>query len=269
MTRRKVPLACVSVAWYRRVVEDLGSNWLSFSGDYEDLVRAARELVKITHDARKVSPTLRPAYEKVGRINERLVRQYVAAGVVSPGERQGREVRFGFPQLLQLVVARHLIAVERWKLPQIASLMRTATASDLRRLLPSLAADLLGGTERDEPSPSDAVASTVHRMREARVAESLKESGTWLASAPAPLNTLVRDSVDAADFARDRERLQGAVDLDASEWLHFRLTPWTEVHVRADALSAWDDDLVDALAENLKNMLRHVAAERAKPRRGR
>lgn len=251
-------------------VEDVESKWLSFSGDYEDLVRAARELVTVTHDARKASPTMRAAYERVGRINERLVRQYVAAGAVSPGERQGREVRFGFRQLLQLVVARHLIAVERWKLPQIASLMRTATASDLRRLLPSLAADLLSGKDSDEWSASEARAPVeLRQARHMEPAKELKASGAWFEPAPVSLHTLVRDSLDAADFARDRERLQGAVDIDASEWFHFRLTPWTEVHVRADALTAWDDELVDALAGNLKNMLRQVAAERAKPRRGR
>ena len=249
-------------------MKSAGNQWTSFSGDYEDLVRAARELVKTTHDARKASPMLRSAYEKVGRINERLVRQYVAAGVVSPGERLGREVRFGFRQLLQLVVARHLIAVERWKLPQIASLMRTASAADLRSLLPSQAADLLAGASDAEWLAPDASAPIeMHQVRQAQPSAKLKESGTCFA--PAPLHTLVRDSLDAADFARERERLQGAVGLETSEWYHFRLTPWTEVHVRADALTAWDDDLVDALAEHLKNMLRYVAAQRAKSRRGR
>lgn len=249
-------------------MEDIESKWVLFSGDYEDLVRAARELVKITHDARKASPTLRAAYEKVGRINERLVRQYVAAGVVSAGERLGRGVRFGFRQLLQLVVARHLIAVERWKLPQIASLMRTASASDLRKLLPSVAADLVSGDSSAEWStPARSAPIEVHQARLPKSSAKLKESGARFA--PVPLHTIVRDSLDAADFARDRERIQGAIGINASEWYHFRLTPWTEVHVRADALTAWDDELVDALAENLKNMLRYVAAERAKPRRGR
>lgn len=243
-------------------VEELGNKWLSFAGDYEDLVRAARELVQHTHDARKAPPAVRAAYEKVGRINERLVRQYVAAGVVSPGERQGRAVRFGFQQLLQLVVARHLIAVERWKLPQIARLMRTATASDLRRLLPSLAADLLGGDD-------DVRAAVATPLRPDEPLMQVKEPTAVFAPAPDPLRTLVRDSLDAADFARDRERLQASVGTEASQWFHFRLTPWTEVHVRADALTAWDDDLVEVLAENLKHMLRAAAAERAKPRRGR
>lgn len=264
MTRKTVTVDCGESPCYPAgAVEELGNKWLSFSGDYEDLVRAARQLVKRTHDPRKAAPASRAAYEKVGRINERLVRQYVAAGVVRPGERQGRAVRFGFVQLLQLVVARHLIAVERWKLPQIARLMRTASASDLRRLLPSLAADLLGG---DEDATRSAVATPLRL--DAPVMQ-VKEPTAAFAPAPDPLHTLVRDSLDAADFARDRERLQASVGTEASEWFHFRLTPWTEVHVRADALTAWDDDLVEVLAENLKHMLRAAAAERAKPRRGR
>jgi hypothetical protein len=39
------------------------------------------------------------------------------------------------------------------------------------------------------------------------------------------------------------------------------------VHVREDALEAWDDAMVQALAENLKAMLRQAVAARSGGRR--
>ena len=230
-----------------------------FSGDYEALVRTARLIMRLTHDARRAAPSLRAAYEKAGHINERLVRQYVAAGVVSPGERRGREVCFGARQLLELVVTRHLIAVERWKLPQIARLMRTADAQMLRDLLPSRAADAHFATaEREVDWPvvaDDADYETPMAVR--------------APSAPGavPLHSLVAESRVTAEFARDRERLREPLVPAATQWFRFRLTDWTEVHVREDALEAWDDALVQALAENLKAMLRQVVAARSGGRR--
>lgn len=232
------------------------AQWGDFSGDYEDLVGAARAVMAITHDPRRAAPARRAAYEKAGRINERLVRQYVAAGAVSPGERQGRAVRFGFRQLLQLVVARHLMAVDRWKLPQIAALMRTASAAELRDLLPSQAAGALS-SDRDWPGEAAAI----------REPPLMSAAAAAPATSPtirhARLDSLADESRRAAGFARERERLQEpSLAPETTQWIRFTLTPWTEVHVREDALEAWDDDLVQTLAEHLKVMLRRAAARR-------
>ncbi|MGH7785662.1 MAG: hypothetical protein ACRERC_02290, partial [Candidatus Binatia bacterium] len=97
-------------------------DWMEWEGGYEALVHAARELIGVMNDPAMAPPDEREAYARAGNLNERLVRQYVAAGVITPGERRSKEVIFGARQLLQLATARHLMAVERWKLPQIARL---------------------------------------------------------------------------------------------------------------------------------------------------
>jgi CheY-like chemotaxis protein len=65
------------------------------------------------------------------RLNERLVRYYVQAGILSRPAREGREALFGYRQLLELVAAREL-ANDGWPLAKIADWNRGA---DERALL--------------------------------------------------------------------------------------------------------------------------------------
>lgn len=68
------------------------------------------------------------------RLNERLVRYYVQDGVLSRPEREGREAKFGFRQLLEFVVARKL-AADSWPLAKIASWNRGADEKALLDLI--------------------------------------------------------------------------------------------------------------------------------------
>jgi hypothetical protein len=69
------------------------------------------------------------------KLNERLVRYYVAEGVLSRPERQGREAWFGYRQLLELLVAR-LLSKDGWPLAKIATWNRAADDQALRDLIP-------------------------------------------------------------------------------------------------------------------------------------
>ncbi|MGH7790670.1 MAG: hypothetical protein ACRERC_27665, partial [Candidatus Binatia bacterium] len=74
---------------------------------------------------------------------------------------------------------------------------------------------------------------------------------------------MVADSAQRTLFRRQVQTLRApAAPPDGEAWLRFRLTDWTEVHVRESALDAWDDALVDQLAATLKQLLRAAAKRR-------
>ncbi|WP_295409044.1 response regulator [uncultured Thiocystis sp.] len=74
---------------------------------------------------------LKPVGAEDERLNERLVRYYTQAGILSRPERAGRDAVFGFRQVLELVAAREL-ARDGWPLAKIAEWNQTA---DERALL--------------------------------------------------------------------------------------------------------------------------------------
>ena len=222
----------------------------AWSGGYDDLVRVARQVLEKIDDPARAPEGRREAYAKAAEVNERLVRQYVGLKIVSGADRTGRKLTFRYPQLLQLLVARHLIAVEGWKLQQIKAYVQGATVEDLERLLPALPP--AGKTRAAAPAQAAPPA-------------------LQLAPRPngcPPFSMLVRESLGHAEFAREAQKLREP-DVDGEteeEWVCFRLTTWTEVLVQESALEAWDDSLVEALAEKLKYMLRRAAAKRRKRR---
>lgn len=232
-------------------------QWAAWSGGYEELVEAARALLRLTHDPTAAPGGEREAYARVQQFNERLVRMYVAEGIVTPGTRRGREVEFGFEQLLQLVTARHLMAVEGWKLGQIATFMQGADVAAMQSLLPSRLVEELFGPP---PAADEPVAS----VRESPASLSLARS----APAQRGLDMLLGSAQQRSEFRRQVQDLHTpSTVVDGEHWLRFRLTPWTEVSVQEVALEAWDDELVDALAEKLKTLLRAEIRSRRKGRR--
>ena len=67
--------------------------------------------------------------------NERLVRDYVARGIVSKPERRGKEAIFGFEQLVQFLACRAMLA-DGWPLSKIAEDFRHANLEDTLALIP-------------------------------------------------------------------------------------------------------------------------------------
>lgn len=231
-------------------------DWMRWEGGYEALVLAARELIGLMNDPAMAPPQEREAYARAGNLNERLVRQYVAAGVITPGERRGKEVVFAARQLLQLATARHLMAVERWKLPQIARLTGSASIDALLQLLPSRLAAEIGAAPVAHAGPTPRAGRAAARRLWPPANIALHEDG------PA-FSAMVADSAQRTRFRREVQTLREPESPpDGEAWIRFRLTDWTEVHVRESALEAWDDGLVDTLAETLKQLLRAAAKRR-------
>lgn len=67
--------------------------------------------------------------------NERLVRDYVARGIVGKPERRGKEAIFSFEQLVQFLACRAMLA-DGWPLSKIAEDFRHATFEDTLALVP-------------------------------------------------------------------------------------------------------------------------------------
>jgi len=261
---------------------DKSTDWIAWTGGYPELVDAARQLLRLTHDPSAAPGDERESYERAHQLNERLVRMYVHDGVIRPGERRGREVEFGFEQLLQLVTARHLIAVEGWKIGQIASFMAGADVAAMQRLLPSrLVAAVFGPAaaefdgdhlaDGDMPMPQgDKGLQALGLGRTGRgKARTLAGKGTmrmrvqFADPAHAPLNVLVTGAETRAQYRRQVGDLHApSPPPEGERWVRFRLTPWTEVHVQEVALAAWNDELVDSLAQKLKDLLRAELARR-------
>lgn len=242
------------------IVSEL-TAWVEWLGGYEDLVRVARQVLRKIDDPAHAPEEKQEAYAKAAAVNERLVRQYVGLKIVSGAERTGRKLTFRYPQLLQLLVARHLIAVDGWKLQQIKTFITGAKIEDLERALPALApaADVVHHAMlAEDAGPQYGVFNRAAKA----------SATTLLRPANDPFSTVVRDSLGRAQFAREAQSLrQLDLDTEPEDWVRFRLTPWTEVHVQEWALEAWNDSLVEALAERLKEMLRAAAARRRKRRR--
>lgn len=96
-------------------------NW---EGNAESLAKHAKSWMRIK---RIGDPTFEP--------NERLVRDYVARGILSKPERKGKEAIFGFEQLAQFLACRAMIE-DGWPLMKIAEDFGVSSLPDILNLVP-------------------------------------------------------------------------------------------------------------------------------------
>lgn len=91
-------------------------------------------------------------------LTERLVRYYVQQGVLDRPVREGREALFGYRQLLQLLVARTLVApkleVEKWPLERISGFNQSANEKALTDLIPHRVNPRWSPSEEEPPRPA-------------------------------------------------------------------------------------------------------------------
>ncbi|MFO1071046.1 MAG: hypothetical protein U1E14_21225 [Geminicoccaceae bacterium] len=179
------------------------------------------------------------------RPNERLVRDYVQRGIVGRPERDGKEARFGFRQLVDFLVARALLQ-DGWPLAKIAELTATAPIDELLRLLPQ---------ERPPTAAEDALDRlSRERAREERAA--LRTMGP-------PPERLARESL-----LWRRDMRQGGLVPDSGlprrDAVRIELTPWCLVVLDRDALDQIDTDIAEVLGRQLTAAL---LAERLERRR--
>ena len=95
-----------------------------WQGNAEALARHALEWMRIK---RIGDPSFEP--------NERLVRDYVARGILSKPERKGKEAIFGFEQLAQFLACRAVID-DGWPLSKISEDFGVSSLADILSLIP-------------------------------------------------------------------------------------------------------------------------------------
>jgi hypothetical protein len=127
-----------------------------WQGNAEALARHALEWMKIK---RIGDPSFEP--------NERLVRDYVARGILSKPERKGKEAIFGFEQLAQFLACRAVID-DGWPLSKISEDFSVSSMTEILNLIPGEASqdDALSLVENFKADALfDSAASTPKRTK--------------------------------------------------------------------------------------------------------
>ena len=127
-----------------------------WQGNAEALARHALEWMRIK---RIGDPSFEP--------NERLVRDYVARGILSKPERKGKEAIFGFEQLAQFLACRAVID-DGWPLSKISEDFRVSSMTEILNLIPGEASqdDALSLVENFKADALfDSAASTPKRTK--------------------------------------------------------------------------------------------------------
>lgn len=210
-------------------------EYRTWEGNIDDLTESAREiLLRQIPDA------------KASDISVRLVRDYAQRGILSRAERAGKEVRYGFRHLLELVAARGLL-MDGWPLAKIAGYFGTCSDTDLERLVPDIAPENRAlSTVQRFLAASDANVGSMNGLREEPRPLS-KDPFTDRAAVMAERRTALTENM--ARLGSDEEQLQ------PRSMTHLRITEWCDVLIetsRLEALSLEDaDDLGQAVALSL------------------
>lgn len=203
------------------------NGWQERYGGWEGGVAELAELAERLEN--EVFPSAR---DEGNPPNVRLIRNYVTLGVMSRGERRGKEAIFGLRHLAEFLVARLLVR-EGWPLPKLAELVRSSSDDRLYELLPPLKVTkaqqlLLGyrgakGQARAAPGPSVSMLDTVF--------DSAKLRGDLLALGNATGAPAISHSVT------------------------IELTPWCRLLVDGAALKRMDAAAMDRVADAVRGAL--------------
>ena len=167
-------------------------------------------------------------------ITERLVRFYMASGFVDRGKREGKERRYGYRQLLQLLLLRRMV-FEGHGLKAIAPILTAKSNEQLEELLE-------GGLALQVQSANPALArlGITERHYQPTSPETPDAGLSFFANAPQGEPT----SRPAAP----------------EHWTRMAVVPGLELHVRTDFVLTGTPQERDKLVEHLTNAVEEVAA---------
>lgn len=211
-------------------------------------------------------------------LNERLVRYYVTEGVLSPPEREGREARFAFRQVIELLVTRYLLA-DGWPLAKIAALVQSADLAALQNLVPTdrprtQAEEAISRLKRQEV-PSARVAGALrpsasfapHRLqapaappRQARLSMSVSRE----AEAPTPALEMAAQLTRRKAALQDNLKALGNPEgrLERRPSVRIALAPWCEVVIDTKELNDISDEMTEILGTTLTQALQEERMKR-------
>lgn len=216
-------------------------NW---HGNAEQL---AREAVRVMRQHPGLSDQPAP--------NERLVRDYVRRGIVSNPDHVGREARYRYRHLIELIAARVLIA-DGWPLRMIAQTFKGASEGDLLEIVEGRhpANAELGLHEQDQLSDDDEVRTAGF----ATAYESELPLVPAFDSSEEPIPFVARAAEITkvrADARAARQRLSLSEAAVATRvMVVFDIAPWAILGIQLDKI----ERLTDKQCEDLSRAVRGV-----------
>jgi DNA-binding transcriptional MerR regulator len=186
--------------------------------------------------------------EDAGSANERLIRHYVQAGVLTAPEREGREALFGFRQIVEYLTTRYLLR-DGWPLAKAAEIVRATDIAGLAEMIP---------TER----PRTKAEETLARYRGTPRASAQAAPGA-VQSRSAPSQPGETSLSRAAEISRRRvsleENLKALGNPDGQparqQMLRLDLTPWCQVQIDLRHLTEMSEETPAILGAALTQAL--------------
>jgi hypothetical protein len=243
------------------------ANWQARFGSWEGSVQDLANL------AGRLQMDLFPGEGQETLANVRLLRHYFATGLMTRGERRGKEAVFGLRQLLEYLAARALLR-DGWPLAKIGLFTSASSDAELAALIPAPSDRRPASGASTRTRAGDLVA----RFRQERLAGS--EQGDLRGAArrqvppvsrrqapgiPESLSTADAVAARLASQTRDRIALEartsnladsGTRPATARRTLTIELAPWCHVTVDEAALNTLDEKSLLGLVERLRRALR-------------
>jgi DNA-binding transcriptional MerR regulator len=192
---------------------------------------------------------------------ERMIRYYVAEGILSEPTPRGQKRLFGFPQIVQFLTARHLLK-DGWSLAKAGEIIRSS--SEIEQL----------GTAAGEPTAAEQTLARLRRQSSLEPAEASSWNALALRapsalSAPEQPSSHAGESLlsaaleRAADLTQRRTKLQADLknlgnrsgQPERQQMVSLALTPWCQVLIDAEHLTAMDSITARILGDALASAL--------------
>lgn len=223
----------------------------------EDFQRvAARELARLGIE--RPSPNAAPF-----ELKERLVRYYTSEGAVDRPERDGKEARYGYVHLIQLLVTRVLIN-DGWPLSKIAAFIRSNDLTSLEAMLPdrpsTQAEEEIDNIRRSMVKP---VAEYSSRTAFAQRKELTASKAQPRLSASDRMLSLQSEVSKGRSLLSSALKALGTRGSDSPRWketVEIELTPWCRVVVDLEEFAKAPPHASELVGEALVQALRERRA---------
>lgn len=177
----------------------------------EDLVQVANDLLP------QFLPALEGETKVADAVNPRLVRHYTTQGLLDKPEKIGREVRYGYRHLLQLLVLRRLL-MEGYSSGAIERLNLSQSNAELEALLQ-------GGVQLKVETANPALAF-LQQIQRRQSSDAVAASPPGSIAPPAPTTPPPGAAMDRSANPQSQPNSQ--------RWQRVEVLPGLELHVRED-----------------------------------
>jgi hypothetical protein len=197
---------------------------------------------------------------KQRELNVRLMRDYVVRGFIPRPARVGREARFGFTHLVQVLAVRALLRNQRWSLSAIKSSLTDVTAEEILASVLSPIRDQLEA-ERAKFAPSSHLSASVIPSAPPVLARNpaqllIEKFRQTSRGSPAYSAALVGPPAQIASA----EPLSRHPTTSRSTRVHLDLAPGCEFQIEAERLRSLTSEDIHRLSETLLRRLHEETA---------